>query len=130
MLRWMIAAAAMAVPLSAVAESQLERSLRVAPGAYSIAELVELQAARSKDDRQRVRFLLAHRPQSASPGLRERAVIAEALDEHNWNRVRFVENGGLTRQAGSREIHATRLASAHGVRPDSLSFAELLDLDD
>ncbi len=97
--------ATMIVASPAFAASQLERSLGVETGVYTALQLVELKSAFDNNDENRVKFILARGNQplmapveaSASGPITstEQQVISNAMDDHDYNRERFVRNGGL-----------------------------------
>ncbi|MBM9594194.1 hypothetical protein [Roseitranquillus sediminis] len=128
-----VAAATFAIAAPAVAQTQLERTLGVAPGAYTTAELVELKAAIADEDRKRIDFILSGHgtdTQVSTQGgisLSDRVVIANALDDNEFYRADYAATAGRTDVSGDASVRA-QFAAGLGVSADDYTLAELVDL--
>jgi hypothetical protein len=141
--------AALLTALPVAANEQLSRSLGVAPGTLSTAELIQLRQAREDDDNARVRVILDGRTatfaaQTASPGavqlarslglqpgeytVAEMQQIGQALQDGDGQRVRFVLNRDGDRPLSNRSPGHLTLARALGVDPGDYSTAQLADM--
>lgn len=128
------------------AEAQLARSLGVAPGAYTFAQLVELKSLRSESGssaRMRIAHLLGSRGEGNSasraeqfalglgvaPGqlsVAELQTLGQARRENDSARAGFILSG-RSHDAAS-EATRRQLASSLGVAAGVLSVAELVRL--
>ncbi|KAF0675877.1 hypothetical protein [Profundibacterium mesophilum] len=140
-----LALPAAAQPVSA-SEAQLARSLGVAPGAYSLPQLVQLKALKSEGGsgaRTRIRHLLnnsgtdagATRADQLARGLglapgalsvAEMQQLAQARVENDSNRAEFVLSGRSHGEA--RAAARAQLAASLGVRAEGRSLNELVRL--
>ncbi len=135
----LVTALAIAIATPTFADTMLERTLGVPPGLYSIAQLAELEAARSDDDRKRVDYILSHPAGALATRARtslavqttpaERQIISSALEENDFHRARFVADGGLRQSSDTAPAYRVRLAADLGEDP-SLTLSRLIKLQD
>lgn len=147
----------LALAAPAFANDQLARSVGVAPGTYSLSELVELRAAINDNDHARIRALKAddrsgsavrmsssqmasdgHRQLAASIGvdpaeysLSEVVVLREAIAADDFSRVSALTRGNSAGQTGGAigvSDGQRQLAAALGVSPSDFSLGELIEL--
>ncbi|WP_145962801.1 hypothetical protein [Mangrovicoccus ximenensis] len=119
-----LALAATGFAASADASDQLARSLGVAPGAYSTAELVQLRNAREQGDWTRVAFIESKVAPSAAAA--EQAALKTAAEKDDVQRLAFLQGAGVTASRDAAAVSANaQLARAIGVAPGEFGSAAL-----
>jgi hypothetical protein len=141
--------AALLTALPVAANEHLSRSLGVAPGTLSTAELIQLRQAREDNDYTRARMILdgrsnAFAARTVSPGaaqlarslgllpgeytVAEMQQIGQALQDGDGQRVRFVLDRDGDRPLSNRSPGHLTLAHALGVDPGAYTTPQLADM--
>lgn len=123
-----LTAAAIAVTSPAIAATQLERSLGIAPGALTTAQITELKGAYDGDDRQRVTFILSGPRAGVSGAPATQQIVASALEENDFDRARFAASGAPNGSAVALAVIKNEAAASVGVDAEVYTLSRLLAL--